>query len=87
MGAPAHEVVMDIDRPAVPFLVVHIAERRAHVGIGQVADQGEHPVDPHLDVLVLGKLVEIAGNTSVERRVRRRGSSNSRKLVWPTPSS
>ena len=63
-----HEVVMDIDRPAVPFLIVDIAERRADVGVGQVSAEGQHPVDPHRDVLILGQLIEIAGNATVERR-------------------
>ena len=68
MALRPHEVVMDIDRPAVPFLIVDVAERRADVGIGQVAAEGQHPVDPHLDVLILGKLIEISGNTTVERQ-------------------
>ena len=68
MALRPHEVVMDIDRPAVPFLIIDVAERRAHVGVGQVAAEGQQPVDPHRDVLVLGKLIEISGNTTVERQ-------------------
>jgi len=48
------------------LLIVHVAERRAHVRVRKIADQAVQTLDQHRHVLILRQLIEMAGDASID---------------------
>ena len=65
-GAAVHDVQLARQRPPRPGLVVHAAERVAHVAVGELAVDGRQVLHVDFDVLVLGEPIQVSRKAAVQ---------------------